>query len=722
MSKTIFTRNYIKCPLLGAPSDFKGNVLPTKEDVLKCYLLTRYNLKADSRKEPSFFQISNLLADKILGVWKNASLPTVLRKRVLQLIKMHHDKYLQLIRYPKSKRNENYTLKLQDYKTELKSLFDISACKCEDLEKCVCKKDKKVPPNEHVFLLDQRRLREMFIGCVDTKETQKLVNRARRIEQVRQREVWTQNVDPEKEIIVAHEITKNQESTDSETPIEPSQNTVRLPNLAKICDRYGLSDRSAAAVATAVLQDFGIVTKAIQTQVIDKNKLRRAREKSRKNYHNTEVPHLKALYFDGRKDKTLVIEDIEGTSHRRTVVEEHISLIQEPGSLFLGHTVPSSGTSKGIFKSIMDFFQNTSELHDLVVIGCDGTVVNTGLKNGIIAQLEAKLGRPLQRFICQLHANELPLRHLFQHLDGQTTGPVTFSGVLGKQIQQCEKLPLVKYETIDCKLPNLDFVNLSTDQKYLYEICVAVSSGECSVELLNRNPGKVSHARWLTLANRILRLYISSESPCENLKDLTHYIIKVYSPLWFEIKCNSSCQNGARHVFQTIKLSRYLRPDLKSIIDPVIQRNAFFAHPENILISMLNDTRLHIRELALRRILNAKQKTSQNIRIFKVPQLNFDAVEYTGLIDWQKNDITCPPLLRNLEIDNLKSIITESSEKFLHIDSFPCHTQAVERCVKLVTEASLSLVGSERRDGFIKSRIDSRLRMPQFESKKDYNQ
>ena len=56
-------------------------------------------------------------------------------------------------------------------------------------------------------------------------------------------------------------------------------------------------------------------------------------------------------------------------------------------------------------------------------VGCDGTVVNTGYKNGIIRQLELSMGRPLQWFVCLLHTNELPLRHQLQHLDGKTTGP-----------------------------------------------------------------------------------------------------------------------------------------------------------------------------------------------------------------------------------------------------------------------------------------------------------
>ena len=65
-------------------------------------------------------------------------------------------------------------------------------------------------------------------------------------------------------------------------------------------------------------------------------------------------------------------------------------------------------------------------LGNLVTIGCDGTNVNTGALGGVIRLLELKLGRALQWFVCTLHCNEtneLPLRHLIQHLDGGTQGP-----------------------------------------------------------------------------------------------------------------------------------------------------------------------------------------------------------------------------------------------------------------------------------------------------------
>jgi hypothetical protein len=113
--------------------------------------------------------------------------------------------------------------------------------------------------------------------------------------------------------------------------------------------------------------------------------------------------------------------------------------------------------------------------------------------------------------------------------------------------------------------------------------------------------------------------------------------------MWFCIKSKPSYKDGARHLWQTIHLSRYLPDKLKQIVDPVLQRNGFFGHPENLLLAMITDERKHVRELGLRRILKARSTRVVGIRKFTVPALNYDVSNYIYLIDWQNTDITEPP-------------------------------------------------------------------------------
>jgi len=124
----------------------------------------------------------------------------------------------------------------------------------------------------------------------------------------------------------------------------------------------------------------------------------------------------------------------------------------------------------------------------------------------------------------------LPFRHLFQIFDGETTGPKSFSGPIGEQLNKCEKLPLVKFVSVHCEIPEIDRKILSKDQQFLLDISSAIKSGNCSEDLSVRESGVISHSRWLTTANRVLRLYLSLETPTEEHKILVSFLLKSYVP------------------------------------------------------------------------------------------------------------------------------------------------------------------------------------------------
>lgn len=323
----------------------------------------------------------------------------------------------------------------------------------------------------------------------------------------------------------------------------------------------------------------------------------------------------------------------------------------------------------------------------------------------------------LNNFVCLLHANELPLRHLFQTLDGATTGPKGFTGPIGKALPNCEKHPIVTFQRIACDLPAIKSDDLSTDQHYMYDICKAVSTGECAVDVALRNPGALNDSRWLTTANRLCRLYVLTKKNSEEFVSIITFIVTVYAPMWFDIKMHPSCKDGVRHVHKMIMRSRYMSDSLKKINDPVIERNSFFAHPENILIAMTTDERRHMRQLGLRRILKARLNPGKSTRQFRVPRLNFDCADY---IDWTVEKVTEPPITTKISDEDLKIFINDPNTPLIDLDRFPCHTQAVERCIKLVTDASMAVCGQTRRDGFIRAWLNSRKIMPKFETKKQH--
>jgi len=69
--------------------------------------------------------------------------------------------------------------------------------------------------------------------------------------------------------------------------------------------------------------------------------------------------------------------------------------------------------------------------------------------------------------------------------------------------------------------------------------------------------------------------------------------------MWLEIKKRAWCTDGAIHLLQMIQLLQKLPPSIKAVVWPVVQRNAYWAPPENALLAMLADADHDNRETAI---------------------------------------------------------------------------------------------------------------------------
>ena len=157
----------------------------------------------------------------------------------------------------------------------------------------------------------------------------------------------------------------------------------------------------------------------------------------------------------------------------------------------------------------------------------------------------------------------------------------------------------------------------------------------------------------------------------------------------------------------------------QKIVKPFIASNAYHANSEHILLAMLCSDDSQLREDAVQTILElrAGKVGGSQLREFVPPKkLNFDATHIKELIDWDLESITEPPLTYKLSTQDL----IEVEAVKLEIKPYKVHTQSVERAVKLVTQASISVYGPEARDGFVKATVLSRRIMPKLCSKKDF--
>ena len=150
----------------------------------------------------------------------------------------------------------------------------------------------------------------------------------------------------------------------------------------------------------------------------------------------------------------------------------------------------------------------------------------------------------------------------------------------------------------------------------------------------------------------------------------------------------------------------------------IVQRNAYFAHPENTLVSMLGNSNEEISSLRVNKVIPMRDKLlssnipndnatggvlvcseeeegdlgeTENIHVrrFHPPALNLEAVSYYTLVDFNCCNQQ-PPAIQNLA----DAGIDECRMNPLQLN-LPYHNQSVERHVKLVTEASAQVFGFE---------------------------
>ena len=354
---------------------------------------------------------------------------------------------------------------------------------------------------------------------------------------------------------------------------------------------------------------------------------------------------------------------------------------------------------------------------DLEIVGCDGCPTNTGKHAGIIRLLELKIGKPVQQAICLLHCNELPLRQLFFHLDGASSGPNSFTGPIGKQLANAENLSVVDgyWHFQVSYFPRLDNVShLSKDQQQLYRICSAFQQGSTTDKVFSEKIGPLFLSRWMTLATRTIKVSASQKTPSPELQALVKYILYVYAPLWFDIRLSPYISEGPKHFYRLIQRTRDLfsdSPNLLQVTQKCLQRNGFMAHNENITIAMLNDDDPDVKEKGFLNVLQARANPTIGVRKFEVPKINFNANHYTRMIDWSKITLTEPPLLRNVPSTEIKDF---------QVPKYLCHTQPVERHVHIVTQAAATVCGEDERHGFILSKLEFHLKVKNCETKSDF--
>ena len=168
-------------------------------------------------------------------------------------------------------------------------------------------------------------------------------------------------------------------------------------------------------------------------------------------------------------------------------------------------------------------------------------------------------------------------------------------------------------------------------------------------------------------------------------------------------------------------INQFCSQEVRDVVDYYVRRNSYFAHPELILTTLLASENEEERRFAVMVIMDKIRKESNEgcskPRKFDTSELNFQAQNFTELIDWDKVKLTEPLLSATLSTD----LIVACLDNPLSVpNSWQCHSQSMERAIRKVSEACLMVVGEKKREGWIRCAEESRKVIKKPNTKADY--
>ena len=754
-------------------------LLPTKLDILKNYfylksfLLHLKNTRKLTDDEKDLIYES--LVRETCEIWRHSSIPIIEEKYVKKSI----IKVVQKAEYLASRRKsdrETDDIWIQQTVSDFNELLDCARCRCftkatnfDDIDSTICKCEAiaKIPHfaskdfTDLQFYVDQKTTRKLRNGSTDIATSKKIFKIVEKFEsQKRKAEEKSERVKRQKirenssfdsiDLEFFEPVTE----TDDVNVVDDNQSEVNQTKIPRnhfefeesieVSRRYGISLNATTALMNAHTNDLSkILGFSPEQYYVSQTKMSNSKSKYGEKMiasHEQNTKDLVCIGFDGKKGKSKI-------KNSREITIEKVSVNSHPGAKYVDHFIPKNSTGFELARELLLVLKKYKSKDTLLAMLCDGCRANTGHTIGAFRYVELDLARPLQHIVCLLHENELPLRHLFETIDGKSSGPDSFTGYVGKQIGGKEGLVLKsveessKFKRVPGKVPKIDFEIENNDLKYLYKICHLVQDGPENGDLsvLNEIPGKLHGGRWVTLFSWIVRLYCQTKRPVfinprkrtrsqfhEKLLRLVRIILNLYAPMALEIRHQPNVTNGAKHLFKQLSLARdCLIPKEFKVFREVFENNCYFAHPEAILLSAMFDDDLKIRQKALKFILEARKRAakSKKFRKYMLPKkfLNFEASNYFEMIHFDKmkpRSITEPPLLKTFSNDDLRKFAEGSIE--ITIGEIPCHSQSVERLVAITSKAAASEIGQTNRHSHIINMEKSCAKIPTRFSKKDF--
>ena len=259
-------------------------VLPTKRHVMERILHSK-NFRT--------FNAANDIAEEIYDRWVWCNIYPIhlytISKKVESFVK-----FSALDRWSKKKRGETFLQEEKEFMSTIDELFDVFCY--DDKQRRILEKEHGLKMTDEDFAFCKDQTSRQVGNCVDavvplTSSDRQFLRWSRLLQSHPEPPTCSSATSTSESALgyLSESSSTNTDQLQSSATFEfipesmpyENQNWKDWPNLARMCERFQISDRAPAAIANSVMQDLGLIIDDNKTYVIDRSKLRRERERCR---------------------------------------------------------------------------------------------------------------------------------------------------------------------------------------------------------------------------------------------------------------------------------------------------------------------------------------------------------------------------------------------------------------------------------------------------------
>lgn len=549
-------------------ASFSKSKLPRTIDVLKIIYFQQSQLKC------TFNQSLQFVSDQVIEVWKSASIPTILRHRVVSKIRGFVINEYEAAKKNHRRKTDTQKVKEKNLKKKLNELFDISY---HDIR------------NQQIlnFLCDQRTTRKLKIDCVrsiDNNSGDTLAATNQQVEPTKSEVVIDQSVGNSSSNI---ELTDNEtsEAEDSDDPdykfhLRPvvtinrkkkftkkssvTNRIINSPDVLSALDRTKITNNEflfiAAAIAKECNEDISKCTLSASSLYRRRNQNRANLAQIVKQEFTSAINGGLVVHWDGKKmaDTTNPNRQLRKRKIERCGIVVSGAGVAKPKTL----SVPKleNGSGKSFADAAFNAVKEWKTEQNVIGMSTDTTSSNTGNSNGACVLFEKQMKRNLLYLACRHHTHEVVIGGVFEELFGKSKSP---ENILFHQFQDVWPTidkrkfnviaPSFLKSTISKRLKNDTVTSLrkilaETDQtkyiprgdyKELIELCLVIL-GENVPGFTFKLPGAFGNARWMTKVIYAFKMYLFRDQFSQaagleyQLREFCLFASLIYVKAWIE--------------------------------------------------------------------------------------------------------------------------------------------------------------------------------------------